>query len=418
MDIQGKKLLILAGAGVHCKVVRAAKEMGVHTIVTDYLDPVDAPAKQIADEYWMLNITDIDAIVKKCKEEHVDGVLNFCIDPAQIPYQQICERLNLPCYGTKEQFEILTDKRKFKDFCKANNVDVIPDFTVDDIEKGHAEYPLFIKPNQSRGSRGQRVCYSRDEALSAIAVARAESLDGRFLCEKSLTGNRDIASAFYVVNGEPYLVKFGDRYLGKEEDNLNRQVMCTVLPSEFTPIFESCVMARVKGMIKTLGIKFGPVFMQGFVDGDTIRFYDPALRMPGGGYDILLEKVTGFSTVKSLIHFALTGDKHTTIGDPQAVYKLGGGCVTLVTVSARPGKIFSIVGSEQIAALPNVAYVRQIIGRGEIVPDTGDIAQRIASIGAFFETRSQAGDFLRRLYATYQILDADGRNMVVSQVKL
>ena len=64
---KGKKLLILAGASVHCKVVEAAREMGVYTIVTDYLE--SSPAKEIADEKWMLNITDVDGIVEYLKEE-------------------------------------------------------------------------------------------------------------------------------------------------------------------------------------------------------------------------------------------------------------------------------------------------------------------------------------------------------------
>ena len=68
-DFSGKKLLILAGAGVHNKVVRAAKEMGIYTIVTDYLE--DSPAKKLADESWMYSITDVDAIVERCKKEHI-----------------------------------------------------------------------------------------------------------------------------------------------------------------------------------------------------------------------------------------------------------------------------------------------------------------------------------------------------------
>ena len=119
MDLKGKRLLILAGATVHCKVVEAAKAMGVHTIVTDYLE--HSPAKDMADEKWMLNIMDVDAIVERCKNEQVDGVLNFCIDPAQRPYAQICEKLGLPCYGTSEQVHIMTDKPSFKSFCQLIN---------------------------------------------------------------------------------------------------------------------------------------------------------------------------------------------------------------------------------------------------------------------------------------------------------
>ena len=63
-DLKDKKLLILAGVDVHVKLVRAAKALGVYTIVTDYLLPEESPAKLVADEYWMLNITDIDSIVK------------------------------------------------------------------------------------------------------------------------------------------------------------------------------------------------------------------------------------------------------------------------------------------------------------------------------------------------------------------
>ena len=176
MDLKGKKLLILAGAGVHSKVVRAAKEMGIYTIVTDYLE--DSPAKKIADESWMIDIMDIDSIVAKCKETGVDGVVNFCIDPAQWPYYKICKELGLPCYGTEREFEILTDKVAFKKFCKENNVDVIPDYSLADIEQNNAEYPIFIKPSMSRGSRGQFVCYNREEAIKAWREAEKESLDG------------------------------------------------------------------------------------------------------------------------------------------------------------------------------------------------------------------------------------------------
>ena len=55
-DLKDKKLLILAGVDVHVKLVLAAKSLGVYTIVTDYLEPEESPAKLIADEFWMLNM--------------------------------------------------------------------------------------------------------------------------------------------------------------------------------------------------------------------------------------------------------------------------------------------------------------------------------------------------------------------------
>ncbi len=416
MDFSGKKLLILAGAGIHSKVVRAAKEMGIYTIVTDYLDPKESPAKAIADEAWMYNITEVDEIVAKSKEVGVDGVLNFCIDPAQWPYLEICEKLGLPCYATRNQLEILTDKVKFKEYCIAHNVDVIPEFSIEDIRAGRVDYPVFIKPSINRGSRGQYVCHTKEEALDAYPKSASESADGKAICEKYMAGKQDLGTAFYVINGEPYLVKFGDRFLGKEEDGLNKQVMCTRLPSPFGPTFEASVSDRVKAMIKSMGIEFGPVFLQGFIDGNTVRYYDPARRMPGGDYDLILKKATGFDTVKTLIHFALTGDKTVCYGNPDMSYRLNGGMGLLFTISARPGKMAKVEGLDEMLEHPNVVYGRQIIQENAVIPPSGDIKQRVAAIGAFIPKGESPKRFVDEVYATYHVYDVEGNDMIVSRV--
>lgn len=409
----GKKLLILAGAGVHSKVVKAAKEMGIYTIVTDYL--LDSPAKLIADESWMYDVTDVEGIIKRCKAERVDGVLNFCIDPAQKPYQEICEALGLPCYGTKEQFHVLTNKRVFKNYCISHGLDVIPDYTEQDIEEDVVEYPVLIKPVDSRGSRGQTICFTKDEAIKGIEAAKKEASNGEIICEKYMKGCQDIGTAFFVVDGEPHLVKFGDRHLGKVEDNFGRQVICTQLPSIFAPVFMEKVVDRVKEMIKSLGIQFGPVFMQGFMDGDTVRYYDPAQRMPGGDYDLILKKATGFDTVKTLIHFALTGDTKTTVGNPADSYNLDGGTALLITVAVRPGRMVRVEGMGEILKHPNVVYGRQIIPEGAVIPNSGDIQQRVAAIGVYVSNRRQIELFMKEFYNTYKIYDENGRDMIISR---
>ena len=411
-----KKLLILAGARVHYKVVEAAKEMGIYTIVTDYLKFEDSPAKQIADEAWDINIMDVDIIVEKCRQEKVDGVLNFCIDPAQKPYQQICEKLCLPCIGTAEQFEILTDKKKFKAFCHDHNVDVVQEFTSEDVEKNALHYPVFIKPAESRGSRGQYICWNHKEAMVAAKKAAQESNDGTFLCERYMREVEDVATAFFVVDGEPYLVKFGDRALGKVEDNLNRQVMCTLLPSVFADMFESNVYGRVKNMIKALGIKFGPVFIQGFIEDCTVRFYDPGLRMPGSNYDLMLKAATGFDTVKSMIHFALTGDTKTVYGNIQDCYRLAGMKAFLFTVSVRPGRIGKIEGFDEIISEPYTTYGFTLLEVGTDVPPSGDINQRVAEFGILLPGNTHTEKYVKHFYDVFKVLDDAGNDMIVSRI--
>ena len=121
------------------------------------------------------------------------------------------------------------------------------------------------------------------------------------------------------------MVKFGDRYLGREEDNLNKQVICTKLPSDSSIMFEKYVMNRVKKMIKSLGIKFGPVFYKDlwmeiqFVIMIRLNVCLAVIMMS------FWKRQTGFSTVRSWITFALTGDIDSSVGNPEKVYRLNGG---------------------------------------------------------------------------------------------
>ena len=179
-----KKILVLGSASVHIKLIKAAQEMGIYTITTDNVPYEDSPGKQVADEYWDLNIYDVQGIVAKAKETGVNGVISGWLDPCQRPYFEICKKLNVPCYGNEEQFFKMTDKHAFKKMCEENGVDIIPEFSEQDIETGNINFPVFVKPVDSRGSRGQAVCYTMEELVSAIEIAKAESSNGDILIEK------------------------------------------------------------------------------------------------------------------------------------------------------------------------------------------------------------------------------------------
>lgn len=413
-DLKGKKLLVLAGATVHCKVVEAAKKLGVYTIVTDYLET--SPAKEIADEKWMINIVDVDAIVEKCRQEKVDGVLNFCIDPAQRPYQQICEKLNLPCYGNTEQFHIMTDKPSFKAFCLKSGVDVIPAYTVEDIKNETCEYPVFIKPTDSRGSRGQAVCYTKEEALAAVEIASKESSDSGVVIEKFMYGKQDFSMTYFVCNGTPYLIRTCDRYLGTVEDKLNKQCVCCVAPSKYSNLYIENVHQHVVKFIKDAGIKNGPVFMQGFVDGETVRFYDPGLRFPGGEYEKLLKEATGVDLMSSMVEFSLTGKITTPDNIDKDLYYLNGHYTIQLPITARPGKIAVFDGMDEIKDNKNVTTAFKRYDIGETVPETGDVRQRICEVAMVIDKEDSVQKNVEWVKSKLTVLDDTGKNMLTSLV--
>ena len=74
-----------------------------------------------------------------------------------------------------------------------------------------------------------------------------------------------------------------------------------------------------------------------------------------------------------------------------------------------------IRGLDQVLEMENTVYGRQIIPEGEVIPDTGDIAQRVAAFGLQIKENQDIGEFVNRVYDTYQVLDEKGNNMVISK---
>ena len=115
MSVQ-KKLLILGANVETAGLVKTAKEMGIYTVVADYLP--NSYAKKFADQPEDIDGMDIEKLVHFIRKEKIDGVMVGTADPLVPSYYKVCKILGLPCYVTEESVEAFTNKRKFKNICK------------------------------------------------------------------------------------------------------------------------------------------------------------------------------------------------------------------------------------------------------------------------------------------------------------
>lgn len=412
-DLTGKKLLILAGASVHCKLVRAAKELGVYTIVTDYLAPEQSPAKLLADEYWMLNVTDVEGIVERCRRENVDGIIAGWIDVCQMSYCQICKELALPCYGTEEQFYQLTNKHAFKRLCVSSGVDVIPEYSKEDVKKGCIVFPVFVKPVDSRGSRGQAICNNMEELLDAMAAAEIESSNGDILIEKYIANRNSFQVTYLFVDGIPYLIRTTDGYKGCVTDKMDKVAICSVSPSIYTEDFMQNAHEKIVAMMRSIGFRNGPVMLQGFYDDGIYRFYDPGLRFPGVDFDIVYKKEKSIDVMQLMVEFALTGamDSEAMVN---ADARLNGKVAAVLFPTITAGKIASIEGVDNIKGWPNVYSFTLRHKVGEEVGWTFNVNQRIAEINVLADNKAELTKIIQDTYTNFIVRDEDGKSMLFS----
>ena len=404
------KVLILGGASVHCKLVRSAHAKGLYVIVADYLPVEDSPAKQMADEHWHVDIYDIETLTRMSKEAGVSGVLSTHLDPCQIPYSHLCRALNLPCYGNPKAFFVMTNKEAFKRKCSENGVGVIPDYSIEDVESGRAEFPLFVKPVDSRGSRGQTVCHSIEDVKNAITVASVESSNGKYIIEKYMGDKQEVQITYFFVNGEPHLIRTVDSYKGLQP-GMEKVVMCATSPSRYTRDYIETAEQNVLKMFRDIGVENGPVFMQGFEDDGVFRFFDPGLRFPGVDYELIYNEVFKIDLLDRMWSYALTG---TMPNDniPENGWQLKGKCAAVLFPCMTAGVVGGIHGEDVLKPNREIVSYSFRHRSGDVVKWTKDVNQRYAEIDIVADNAASLTDRIYKLNRDVYPCDRDGNSML------
>lgn len=357
MELKGKRLLILGGSRISCEIVRHARAMGIITGVTDWYALEKSPAKQMADEAYFVNTSDIDAMVDLIKEKKFDGVFTGFTDSVLPYYAEMCERAGLPSYGTKEQFDIFIDKEKYKALMRQFDVPTIPEYSIDldrfDETTADIVYPVIVKPADSSGSRGITVCENKAELKEAISFAVETSKAKEVLVEQYID-NAEATIFWLFVDGQYYMMLLGNRHVKHNQEGELPLPAGYTYPAAAQPRFLAEVAPKMENMFRSVGIKDGMMFMQCKIVDGTCVVYDIGYRLTGSLEYINLKGMCGFDPLDMMIRFALTGET----GEPDIAQKvdpyLGGKYSYNVSLLCKPGKVAEINGLDEIRKLPGV----------------------------------------------------------------
>lgn len=305
--LKKKKLLILGSRKIHCDIVRKAQAMGLYTIVTDWNDPKDSPAKLIADEYWNISLYAFEELSAMIKKHHIDGILTGYSETYLYAYQHLCEINHLPCYATKEQFEMVTHKDTFKKMCVSNGVPTVPQYDISTFDKSmiSSNNKVIIKPIDNGGSRGICICSKEEEFEKSVDYALSFSELKSVIIEKYMDCD-DISFEYRIQDGEVTLSSICDRYIYKTQD-LKSVTSCLIYPSKYIDEYINTTNKRVVEMFQNVGLKNGVLMMQAFADNGHFFFYEMGYRLSGGRHYIFTENQNHTSALEQLIHFAITG---------------------------------------------------------------------------------------------------------------
>lgn len=407
---EGKKLLILGANPETANIVNIAKEMGITTIVTDY--DHNAPAKAVADISYDINGLDVDAICEMARKEQIDGVMVGVADVLVQPYQQVCEKLGLPCYANAQTAVIFNNKRFFKQTCAKYGIEGIPEYSLED--KSSIVYPVIVKPADSNSGKGITLVRHRSDLNSAVARAKAESRTATILIERYMECS-DVSIYYTIVDGKVYLSSLSDRYTLRTDSSVTPICLGDVFPSQYYDKFIQTEHPKYVNMLKDLGVKNGILYVSAFYENGHFYVYDPGFRLQGGGFHLTLMSVNGFDQRKMLINFALTGSMAYYDLDKMNDPKMHGQSAATVWFLLKSGMIDKICGLDYIKNHPSVDFAIQRFNIGDEVTDQMQGTERQVFLRIFMHCKNESElkltikDFQNRL----KVLTPSGENLLL-----
>lgn len=314
-----KKVLIANRGEIAVRIIRACRELGIHTVTVYSTADKHALHAKIADEAVCIgpaatkdSYLNAAAIIEACKMTGAEAVhpgFGFLSENAD--FAELCLKNNIVFIGPRpESIRMLGDKAAAKETMKAAGVPVIPgsDGAVPDMEAARKlcneiGCPLMVKASAGGGGRGIRLVEHPEDLEAAITAAKQEALN--------FFGNDEVYMEKFIVNPKHIEVQiladsYGNTvYLGERDCSMQRrnQKVLEETPSPImTPELRAKMGKAAVAAAKACGYTNAGT-IEFLVDADR-NFYFMEMNTRIQVEHPITEAVTGIDLVKQQILIA------------------------------------------------------------------------------------------------------------------
>jgi acetyl-CoA carboxylase biotin carboxylase subunit len=225
-----EKILIANRGEIALRVLRACRELGIHTVAVHSTADADAMHVKLADESVCIgppaakdSYLNIPSIVAACEITGAEAVhpgYGFLSENAK--FAEILTEHNIKFIGpSADNIRTMGDKIEAKRTAKSLGIPVVPGSEGGVSEIGDARkvardigYPVIIKATAGGGGRGMKVARSESELEMAVATAQTEAKaafgNGEVYIEKYLEKPRHIEIQV-LGDGKGNAVHLGER---------------------------------------------------------------------------------------------------------------------------------------------------------------------------------------------------------------
>lgn len=301
-----KKRLLINGAGRgNLGLMKAAKKLGVFTIVTGQA----GPCLSLADKtYPDVHPGHPDEVLSVAQSEHIDGAAITCNDMGLESVGRCCDVMHLQ--GLSEEVakcaanKLLMKENLVKAGVRTANFKLI--YSFEDLEAAAAElvFPVIVKATDLQGSRG--ICIVREPNQLEPAFNEVMSLTHKDFCivEEFIVGVEFGAQSFVYQGEVLFVLPHGDE-----------TVMCKTavpvghyVPYEMSERLSEDVDLQARKAISALGLNNCAVNIDFISKGDKAYIIELTGRGGANGLTDIVGEYFGIDYYEMMVEMALGGD--------------------------------------------------------------------------------------------------------------
>lgn len=413
-DLKGKRLLLLGGGMWKDAINSFAKNNGIVLVATG--NDRSGGTFEIADEAYDVNSTNAEEMKKLIKEKNIDGVYMGGSEAVIACACAYLEEIGMPCYCTKEQWDLLQNKKLFKKLCQDHGLPTVPQYSVDfskpeEIEKKLA-FPLVTKPVDGSGSAGFSVCNNVQELIEGYEKAKVASDSGDVIIEKFVK-NDSVVVIYTFSEGKAYFSLIGDKYpvIFKKQGSYISGAF--VYESFKKSLFQERFNERLEKMFSAIRIKEGTIWIEVFNEGEDFYFNEAGYRYSGSVTVYPVDYFYAYNQVAADIYYALTGKSRISGFETLIKEKdRGRKFYSTYTLHMREGTIAKVIGLKEVCDVEGVVVLPVRLKEGAVVEESGTISQVFGFLHLVFDTEEEFKKIIKEALSVLQVLDTEGNNMI------
>lgn len=411
----GKVLLELGTNVGSVDIVKYAKSEGAYVIVADYLPTDKSEAKQYADETSMVSTRDVEAVYALAKEKQIDGIFCGVSEPNLLTCKVVSERMNLPFYFTMEQWNLVQNKKRFKDLCVEYGVSVPKEYIIHDInnvtELEQVVFPVIVKPVDLGAAIGIHICNNIEQLKIAYNDAKSKSISGNVVVEQYIIG-QEVSCYYTFINGECKPSIIIDKYLCEEKTAFTPLPEAYVFPSKWQSVFLDTINEQVMKMFLSIGFHNGVACVQCIANDTGIYVFECGLRIGGNALYRFVEHINGNNFMKMLVDYSLTGIITNDISKEDCNLHGKHGCI--LSMLNRGGMVKTIDGYEEAKAMESIIDSELRYFPGDEITKNGTLKQSHIRFFIVEDSAENLAITIDRIQNSVFVKDYDGSNMIYS----